>query len=57
MIVLKYNFDAVFINIYNNVFVSKTFWSILFGNLLDKYFPPPRPRQLDLLYFIQKSHS
>ena len=30
MIVLKH-FNTVFINIYNNVFMSKIFWTVLFG--------------------------
>ena len=49
MIVLKYNFNTVFINIYNNVFMSKTFWTILFG---EQIFSPPR--KIDLLYFLLK---
>ena len=37
MIVLKYNFNTVFINMYNNVFMSKIFWAISFGGQI--FFP------------------
>ena len=48
---LKYNFNIAFINIYNNVFMSKTFWTILFGGQI---FPPSSVNRPVGYFFSEK---
>ena len=55
MVVLKFNFNTVFINIYNNVFMSKTFWSIIFGGQI--FSPSSVNRHVCSTFFWKAIHN